>query len=129
MNEPEVKRVKIEDLRSGPIRHDELPDVLLQRIQVIHKMVGHYLGMNLEQFEVGFMRDIDPEHEVAVWCRIAAGWYLYHRQFTDLQRLPSDEEKKLIGALSLISMGVEDDKELGVTAKTAARLRACYDQP
>ena len=30
--------------------------------------------MTLEQFEVGFMRDMHPESEVALWCSITAAW-------------------------------------------------------
>lgn len=127
MEEPVIKRVK--ELKSGPVRHESLSKDVLETIELVYKMLGPYLGMSLEEFEFGFRREAEPEREVTRWCRIATGWYSYHRQHTDLQRLSSDEEKKLIAALSLISTGVEDHKELGVTTKTAARLRACYDNP
>jgi len=28
-------------------------------------VIGHYIGTTLEQFEISFMRDTDPESEVA----------------------------------------------------------------
>ena len=40
-------------------------------------MIGHYIGRTLEQFEISFMRDTDPESEVALWCSIVAAWLVY----------------------------------------------------
>jgi len=37
--------------------------------------------MTLEQFEVGFMRDMHPEREVDVWCSITAAWLDYRTLF------------------------------------------------
>ena len=31
-------------------------------------MIGPYIDMTLEQFEIGFMRDMHPESEVALGC-------------------------------------------------------------
>jgi hypothetical protein len=57
MNESE-KRV-----RPGPIRHESLSQELLEQIKGVFDVMRPYFGMTLEQFEVGFMRDIDPERE------------------------------------------------------------------
>jgi hypothetical protein len=35
-------------------------------------VIGPYLGMTLEEFEIGFMRDMHPEREVALWCTVSA---------------------------------------------------------
>jgi hypothetical protein len=59
-------------LRQGPIRNASLPPKLLEHIKDIFDVIGQYLGMTLEQFEIGFMRDMHPEREVAVWARITA---------------------------------------------------------
>jgi hypothetical protein len=59
MSEPE--RIDPRKLRPGPIRHESLPPVLLQRIGAVFGVIGPYTGMTLEQFEVGFMRDMHPE--------------------------------------------------------------------
>ena len=61
----------------------------------------------MEQFEIGFMRDMHPEREIAVWASITAAWNAYHEKFLDNEELPAEEEKKLFGALVAISTGVK----------------------
>ena len=63
MNEPE--HVDPKRLRPGPIRNESLPPELLEQIKAVFDVVGPYISMTLEQFEVGFMRDTHPESEVA----------------------------------------------------------------
>src|SRR5205823_6496537 len=70
----------------GPIRRDLLPAALLEQIQAVYEVIGPYTKMTLEQFEIGFMRDMHPEGEVAVWCRIAAAWIAYHDKFLNDDR-------------------------------------------
>jgi hypothetical protein len=125
MSEPE--HVDPEHLRPGPIRHGSLPPELLERIGAVHGVLGPHLGMTLEQFEVGFMRDMHPETEVALWCSITAAWLAYHGKFLDNEALPDAEEKKLLAALVVISTGVEDVNKLGVPAEVGRRLLRCYD--
>ena len=64
MNEPEY--IDPKQLRPGPIRNESLPAELLGRIKAVFDVIGPYLNMTLEQFEVGFMRDMHPESEVAL---------------------------------------------------------------
>ncbi len=58
-------------LRPGPIRNESLPPDLLDQIKAVFDVIGPNLGMTLEQFEIGFMRDMHPASEVAMWFRIA----------------------------------------------------------
>ena len=129
MPDPDISKIPLSSIRPGPIRHESLSDELLERIRVIFKLIGPYLDMNLEQFELGFMRDAHPDNEVAIWARIAAAWHTYHKNFTDLKRLPDEEEKGLVKALLLTSMGIDDPAKLGVDVQTAARLKECYEMP
>jgi hypothetical protein len=127
MSEPE--HVDIRQLRPGPIRHESLPPDLLELIRAVFEVIGPYIGMTLEQFEVGFIRDMHPEREIALWCRIAKGWLAYHEKFLHNRRLPDDEERKLLGALMAISTGVEEVTKLNVPVEVGRRLIACYDEP
>jgi hypothetical protein len=68
MADPERQYLDPSQLRPGPIRHQSLPPDLLKPIQAVYKVIGPYLDTTLEQFEIGFMRDMHPESEVAVWC-------------------------------------------------------------
>ena len=128
MDSPEPTRIDAKKLRSGPILHKSLSPELLERIEAIYGVLGRYLGMKLEQFEIGFMRDMHPESEVAVWCSITAAWIAYHEKFLGDELLPDAEEKKLIGALIGISTGIEDVSKLNVPAEVGRRLLQCYDE-
>jgi hypothetical protein len=114
-------------LRPGPIRHESLPPELLERIETVYKVIGRFLGITLEQFEVGFMRDLHPDSEVALWCGITAAWLAYHENFLPGEELPADQEKKLLAALIAISCGAPDVAKLGVPVEVGRRLLACYD--
>jgi hypothetical protein len=125
MSEPEY--VDPGQLRPGPILHKTLPPLLLEQIKGVFDVIGPYINMTLEQFEIGFMRDTDPESEVALWCCITGAWLAYHERFFPKQAPPLEEEKKLMGALIAISAGVEDVTKLNVPAEVGRRLLACYD--
>ena len=127
MREPE--HIDLSQLRLGPICHESLPPALLEQIQAVFDVIGPYTGMTLEQFEIGFMRYMHPESEVALWCRITKAWLAYHEDFLQNQRQPDEEERKLLGALIAISTGMEDVLKLNVPAEVARRLVQCYSHP
>jgi len=128
MNVPKSQQFIQNRLRSGPIRHDVLADELLDMISVIHGMIGKYLDMNLEQFEIGFMRAKTPAAEVAVWKRIAMAWASFRQSHAGCMQLPHSEKKAMIAALVAISMKIQEPELLGVPATVGNRLLACYDQ-
>jgi hypothetical protein len=125
MSQPE--KVDPRQLRPGPIRHGSLPPELLEQIKAVYDVIGPYLNMTLEQFEIGFMRDMHPESEVALWCSITAAWLAYHEKFLNDETLAYEEERKLLGALIVISTGVEDVAKLNVPHEVGRRLIQCYD--
>jgi hypothetical protein len=127
MSEPE--HVDPSRLRPGPIRNESLPPELLDQIKAVFDVIGPYINMTLEQFEIGFMRDMNPESEVALWFRITKAWLAYHEDFLSNETLPNDEERKLLGALITISSGIEDVSKLQVPVEVGGRLIQCYDDP
>lgn len=114
------------ELRIGPIRHDSLPPELLEPIEAVYGVIGRYLGTSLEQFEIGFLWDMHPEREVAIWCSITSAWLAYHEKHLGSETLPDGEEKKLLGALIAISTGVNDPAMLNVPPEVGRRLLTCY---
>jgi hypothetical protein len=124
MNEPEY--IDPSKLRPGPIRHETLPPELLDRINAVFDVIGRYTGMNLEEFEIGFMRDMHPEREVAIWGSITAAWLAYHKQYLNDEILPDDEERSLLAAVIAISTGVDDLAKLNVPKEVGRRLLQCY---
>ena len=127
MSEPE--HVDLRRHRLGPIWHESLPPALLEQIQAVYDVIGPYSGMTLEQFEIEFMRDMHPEREVALWCRITKAWLAYHEDFLQNQTQPDEEERKLLGALIAISTGMKDVLRLNVPAEVGRRLAQCYENP
>jgi hypothetical protein len=127
MSEPE--HIDPKQLRPGPIRHESLPPELLQLIEAVYEVIGPYLNTTLERFEIDFMRDMHPEREVALWCRITKAWLAYHEDFLGNEGLPDKEEQKLLVALIAISTGVEDLSKLGVPVEVGRRLLQCHEDP
>ncbi len=127
MSEPEF--VDLSKLRPGPIRHETLPPELLEQVTAVYDVIGQYIGMTLEEFEIGFMRDMHPEGEVALWFRITKAWLAYHEDFLANGTLPHDEERKLLGALIAISTGIRDVAKLNVPGEVGRRLIQCCDDP
>jgi hypothetical protein len=125
MNTPEP--VDPNELQPGPIRHESLSPELLEQVEFIYENLGPYLETTLEQFEINFMRDADPESEVLIWTCIAAAWIDFHKEYLDDELLPEEAEKKIVAALILISTGVQDVHKLGVPVEMAQQLLACYD--
>ncbi len=87
----------------GPIRHPKLPPALLKEVQRLWHSVGKALNNNLstlEQWEIGFMRDTNPDKEVLAWQRIERA----------TKRYIADHPKAHLGdtaaAILLCSMGV-----------------------
>ncbi len=125
MSQPEF--IDPSKLRPGLIRNESLPPELLDQIKAVFDVIGPYIGMTLEQFEIGFLRDMHPESEVALWCSITAAWLAYHEKFLGEETLPDEDERKMLGALIAISTDVEDMAKLNVPVEVGRRLIQCHD--
>ena len=122
MSTPDPESIDPKKLRPGPIRNESLPPELLEQISAVYEVIGPYVSTSLEQFEIGFMRDMHPEDEVAIWCSITAAWIAYHENHLGNELLPDEDEKKILGALLAISTGVEDAEVLGVPVEVGQKL-------
>lgn len=113
---------EVAELREGPIRHESLPAELQEAVEWSFKVVGHYVHLTLEQWELGFMRDMHPASEIRVWCRIAQAFIRYHEE-RGLPLRDEATERQLIGTLISVSTGVEpaNDEERFI--------EACYRNP
>jgi hypothetical protein len=115
-------------LRSGPIRHATLPPQLVEQIRAVFEVMGPYLETTLEQFEVGFMREMFPEREVACWRSIVAAWLAYKRERPRVAAQP-EKARKVLGALISISTGFDDVSKMPVPPKVGRRLLRLYYDP
>jgi hypothetical protein len=128
-DKPEIVKVRLEDLQPGPIRHQSLLPEVLEKVDIIFQCIGQWVG-NREAFEVNLMRDMNPEQEVNVWLRIAAAWQKYHFVYLGAKVQTDDEENRRVGALIIISFGVEfsDMKDMA-SKEEYDRLFECYKNP
>lgn len=127
MTNPDPHPIHPSQLRPGPIRHESFSEEVLAQIRSIYEIIGPYLETTLEQFEIGFMRDMHPDGEVFLWSCITAAWMDFHKQHLNDELLPDIQEKKLIAALIAISTGIEDAEKLGLPVDVGQKLLACYD--
>ena len=125
MNEPQ--NIDPSKIRSGPIRHESLSPELLERISAVYDVIGPYLDTNLEKFELNFMRDSHPESEVAIWMSITAAWISYHETYLNNELLSDEDERKILGSLLAISMGITDVTKMKVNDDVGRKLLDCYD--
>jgi hypothetical protein len=124
MNSP--GNVDPRSIQPGPVRNKSLSPELLEQIKAVFGVVGPYLNMTLEEFEIGFMRDAHPESEVAVWHGISSAWSAYRDQFLGAATPPAEEVRLLLGALLAISTGVTNPADLDVPEEVGKKLIQCY---
>lgn len=101
-NEPRIADFKLHAIWPDPVDPKPLTAEQLKRVRAIYKGLGPYLNTNLEQFELNFERDEDPEHEIQTWNRIA----LAHQMFLRREPEASNEDaQRGFKAFLLMSMG------------------------
>src|SRR5262245_11948401 len=87
----EKRKVRLDEIKQGPIRHQELPSFLLDIIRWTYEVVGRYLKPTLEQWETGFMRDLHVDREVIFWHQTAFAFITYHLRRQLPLRSPEEE--------------------------------------
>jgi hypothetical protein len=99
------ERVKLSDLRPGPIRHAALSHRLIERIKAVKLILADVDEMPLEKTIENFKRDINPEAELVVWERIANTFRAFVSSHPDANlMIKKDAFVVLVGA----SMGIEE---------------------
>jgi hypothetical protein len=90
-NKGNIKEVDLSSLCGNKIAHTKLNNETLERIKDIYTKFKPYLSINLEQFELGFMRDEDPEQELDLWENLSITFEMAIELFGD-----TEENKKFI---------------------------------
>jgi hypothetical protein len=123
----ERKKVRAAELEPGPLQHKSIPEPLAGLVRGTFPLVGRYIQPTLEQWEVGFMRDVHIGREIRIWAVVAGAFLTFHRR-RNLPLRADEEEKRLVGALLRAGETAEDDPE----AKTIPDydfLRECLADP
>jgi hypothetical protein len=111
---------ELKDVKPGPIRHKQVPDFLLDMMRWSYKIVGRFIVPTLEQWELGFMRDLNMERQVGYWHRLAFAFITWHSR-AGVGLRSDDVERKLIGGF--IAGKSETEVVNGVS------LRECWERP
>ena len=108
----EWQEIDPSELKETPIIHDELSPEILARIKTVHDMLREVITFNgqpmcLELFEIGFMREHNPETSLSIWDAIAAAFQKASGMF------PEDAKPQIYHWLMLLVMGAitEEDRK------------------
>lgn len=101
------EEVEIASIRRGPIRHESLTAEQVARISTLQKTFAEVDGSPLETWIDNFKRDVNPDHELAVWERIAKAY----RSYCSGREL-SIEAKKEIQHIALLRSMLSEDEVL-----------------
>ena len=80
----EMREIPLDKIKPGPLRHKKGLSPLLEQIaRTIYTKVGHFVYPTFEQWEIGFMRDMQPWREILIWETIARTSDLYRAKHPD----------------------------------------------
>jgi hypothetical protein len=100
-DQPEIRKVNPASLHIGPLRRESLSQDQEERVHAVYRYLAPYLGTTLEQFEIGFLRDSDPDSEINVWLAIAQIHRDFIKQHTDKSADVGREVYKCILSISV----------------------------
>ena len=96
----EIRLVNPQELHDGPVRHSDLGPLLTLWASNLFDRIGHHLYPTFEQWELGFLRDAQPQSEMVVWEAIARAFAAY------LSGHPDCDKAAVASDVAMISMGI-----------------------
>ncbi len=122
--------IPIKNIKQGPIRHSTLDPELLKEIKFTYDRVGRLYCPTLEEWEIGFMRDMHPQREVTLWTHIAQATELYLKKYVKKGPGRASEGQRFFvsGKYVQISGGEFEAKKLKVSQQKADRLCNCWHE-
>lgn len=96
-------------IKPGPLRRAELDPVLIAWARRLFGSVGRHVCQTFEQWEIGFLRDLDPANEMLVWEAICLACDTYTASH------PNADRQATVYKLSVISIHSEFHRETDVT--------------
>ena len=112
--------IPLGDLEEGPIRHAELPPMLVARIKDLHTALAEVYPSSLTDWLDDFRRDTHPEQEVAWWERLAR----CYRTYKNAHPLDTDQRQAVFRVLVNVSMGTSPallSADLAILPKRSSR--------
>jgi len=78
-----LKKVKLSELKMGPIGQEVLPAGFIDRVIKYKEILKEVETSTLEDTVSNFQRDLDPEKELVVWEKIAFTYKDFVGQYPD----------------------------------------------
>jgi hypothetical protein len=95
------KRVNPNDLRPGPIRHQQFPSSLIARIEYVRSTLEEVYPQSMDAWLDGFQRDIHPEQEVLWWERLARCYV----EYISRKELNHEQRKSAFSVICKLGLG------------------------
>jgi len=92
---------KTDELKPGPIRHQELPPALTARIDSLRSTLDEVYPQSREEWLEGFQRDTNPEQEVVWWERLARCYV----EYSGSRALSTQQRKSAFDLIMKLLMG------------------------
>src|ERR1700694_2671039 len=71
MPDPTIEAMNPKNIKPGPIRHPQLSDELMLRIESVRVAVAEICALTEAEWRVAFERDANREHERVWWERVS----------------------------------------------------------
>lgn len=108
------------NLQPGPIRHQKLSDALESRVRKFEPIFAEVYPQTHEEWVDGFLRDVHPEPEIAIWEAIASAY----STFTEKRQLSLSARKEALGLLLVRSSSDEQHTLSGAKLQHLSRADA-----
>ena len=105
----------------GPIRHTNLTEEQMSRVQRVQKIFNEVDPSPLEKWVEDFKRDVNPDRELAIWEEMATAY----ETFTSSRSLTPDGKKEVFQVVLMRSAAADEEAlkhlELKVLTEKDAR--------
>jgi hypothetical protein len=95
------QRRKLDELKPGPIRHAELPQALVARIEWLKLTLDEVYPQSMAEWLDGFQRDLHPESEVVWWERLAHCYV----EYSHAQELNAGQKQAAFRVILKLALG------------------------
>ena len=105
--------IGIDEIEPGPVLRDSLSLDQEEKITFVHQTFSEVSPTSLEQMKADFMRDQNPDKEIAIWVAMAEAYQTYTKD----KELDLDQKKETYEILLIRSLFPEEEALQNVQLK------------
>lgn len=125
-----AQEIAIADLTESPVGTTTLDSSLMDRLSIIGMIFDEVFPMGCDELHQTFSRDLNPEHEIAIWEHMAKAFL----KVDQVEYLGQREKKEAFALLLMRSMmqphkAIKKTKPKFFSDKAARRIMAGYELP